>query len=112
MPHGPTLYQALLISSGKAEGSKAGRGIEIGDNIVISPSKDAAKAAAAKVVKLRLPTLFSRWAGREGFVANLPPAAQERARAPRAALARFLERLPHGWSEAARRYGEELCSLP
>ena len=50
------------------EGSKAGRGIEVGDNIVISPSKDAAKAAAAKVVKLRLPTLFSRWAGREGEV--------------------------------------------
>lgn len=52
------------------------------------------------------------WAGREGLVESLPAAARARARSTRAALGRFLERLPDGWSEAARRYGEELCALP
>ncbi len=52
-----------------------------------------------------------RWAGRDEFVAQLPAAARPRAREVRAALARFLERLPAGMSQAAREYGEELLGL-
>jgi spermidine synthase len=52
-----------------------------------------------------------RWAGRPEYVAELPAAAQPRARAVRAALAGFLERLPAGMSQAARIYGEELLRL-
>ncbi len=53
-----------------------------------------------------------RWAGRETFVPRLPQAARSPAHALRAALMRFLDRLPQGWSEAARRYGEELLAGP
>jgi spermidine synthase len=52
------------------------------------------------------------WAGRDEFVLRLPAAAQARARQVRAALGRFLEALPQGWTEAARAYGEELLELP
>lgn len=52
------------------------------------------------------------WAGRAEFVPELPPRVQPRAREVRAALARFLEALPQGYGEAARRYGAELLALP
>jgi len=52
------------------------------------------------------------WARRLEFVERLPPPARARAREVRAALGRFLERLPGGMSEAARSYGEELLGLP
>ncbi|MDA1266212.1 MAG: hypothetical protein O2816_14115, partial [Planctomycetota bacterium] len=53
-----------------------------------------------------------RWSGRDEFVGALPAAAQPRAREVRAALGRFLERLPQGWTAAARQYGAELLALP
>jgi spermidine synthase len=52
------------------------------------------------------------WAARPEFVSSLPPSARARGREVRAALVRFLERVPHGRSEAARAYGEELLGLP
>jgi spermidine synthase len=56
-------------------------------------------------------TAALEWAGRPGFVEKLRPDAQARAREVRAALARFLQRLPQGMSAAARAYGEELLGL-
>jgi spermidine synthase len=54
-----------------------------------------------------------RWAARPEFVEKLPPAGRARGREVRAALERFLARLPTGGlSEAARAYGEELLGLP
>lgn len=52
------------------------------------------------------------WAGRDEFIPRLDPGARTRAAEVRAALARFLERVPAGLSEAARRYGDELLALP
>ncbi|MCB9915488.1 MAG: hypothetical protein H6828_10115 [Planctomycetes bacterium] len=53
-----------------------------------------------------------RWAGRDAFVDELPPAARPRAREVRALLAAFLHAAPAGAGEAARRYGEALLALP
>lgn len=72
------------------------------------------------VLEFRAPLSFLRgysveilaWAGRAEFVERLPPAIRPRAREVRGALARFLEALPRGYSEAARRYGAELLALP
>jgi len=51
------------------------------------------------------------WAARRSFVEELPAASRARALEVRAALERFLERLPGGRGEAARRYGRELLEL-
>jgi spermidine synthase len=53
-----------------------------------------------------------RWAAREAFLESLPVASRERGREVRGLVLRFLERLPEGTTEAARRYGEELLALP
>ncbi len=72
------------------------------------------------VLEFRAPLSFLRgysvevlaWAGRAEFVEALPATVRPRAREVRAALERFLEALPRGYSEAARRYGAELLALP
>lgn len=53
-----------------------------------------------------------RWCAREEYVEQLPEVSRERAREVRALLHTFLERLPHGLSEAGGRYGRELLALP
>lgn len=53
-----------------------------------------------------------RWCARDEYVEQLPEASRERAREVRALLHTFLERLPHGLSEAGGRYGRELLALP
>lgn len=51
-----------------------------------------------------------RWAVRPSALEALPPSARPSAERGRAALLRFLEALPQGWTEAARLYGEELLN--
>jgi len=75
---------------------------------------------ARPVLEFRAPLSFLsgfsvevlRWAGREEFVDELPPAARARGHEVRAALAEFLERLPRGLSAAAAWYGERLTRPP
>jgi len=75
---------------------------------------------ARPVLEFRAPLSFLsgfsvevlRWAGREEFVDELPPAARARGREVRAALREFLERLPRGLSAAAAWYGERLTRPP
>ena len=53
-----------------------------------------------------------RWAGRDEFVAELPPDCRARAREVRALLREFLEAAPRDMSTAARKYGRDLLALP
>jgi spermidine synthase len=57
-------------------------------------------------------TEILRWAVRDAFVESVPPSCRARARAFRALVARFLDDLPHGFTPAADRLGEELARLP
>lgn len=52
------------------------------------------------------------WAGRADYVESLPASSRARARELRGLVHRFIERVPQGWSHAARTYGEELLALP
>ena len=129
LPEPGALAQAALPERVRELLSEAGvhSGTELAALQVAADSDLRAFAAGTQpmgemrpVLEFRAPLSFLRgystevlaWAGRPEFVDELPPEVRPRAVLVRAALARFLEALPRGYTEAARRYGEELLALP